>query len=287
MGDARQPAFISKQVVDGRYFFLDLAPRRDLELGVVCGGREQCAPDYEIDRQEFPFHAVEYVADGEGELLLGEQNHPLTPGSVFVYGPGVPHRIRSSRRRPLVKYFLTFSGRRARPLLEGGPHRLVRTRWIHDILDQLLDAGTLPRNVARRQCRMLLDLLAARLAIDAQPLDEAGSRSFQTYSRCRRYIEDHYRTIGGAAAVAAACGVAPAYLARLFRRFAQAGPYQFLVRLRMDAAADKLAQRDASVAAVAEMVGYLDPYHFSRVFKRAHGLSPRAFAGSVRRRTRA
>src|SRR5262245_47576984 len=95
------PAFVSAQVTDARRFYLNLKPRATTGLTVVCGGWEECTPDYTIDRKTFPFPSLEFVAAGRGELLLAGKRHELSPGTLFTYGPGVSHRIRTSADAPL------------------------------------------------------------------------------------------------------------------------------------------------------------------------------------------
>jgi AraC family transcriptional regulator, transcriptional activator of pobA len=52
---------------------------------------------------------------------------------------------------------------------------------------------------------------------------------------------------------------------------------QWIVALRMAEARRRLRETDERVDIVGERVGYPDPSHFSRVFRRVHGLSPTAF----------
>ena len=111
------PDFFSMHVSEARRFYLDLNPSRARPLVVVCGGVEQSTPAYSIQRGTFPFYSLEYVARGEGEVVLNGRRYPLQAGSVFSYGPGVPHRITGSAHHPLIKYFVDFSGRRAAQLL--------------------------------------------------------------------------------------------------------------------------------------------------------------------------
>jgi Helix-turn-helix domain len=59
------------------------------------------------------------------------------------------------------------------------------------------------------------------------------------------------------------------YLCRLFARFHNESPYQFLKRLRMDHASRILLARDATVKSMAAALGF-EPFHFSRVFKSVH-----------------
>ncbi len=48
----------------------------------------------------------------------------------------------------------------------------------------------------------------------------------------------------------------------------------FLTRLKMNYAAELLMKKHLSVKEAANAVSFFDPYHFSRVFKKIHGISP-------------
>jgi AraC-like DNA-binding protein len=122
----------------------------------------------------------------------------------------------------------------------------------------------------------LVDLLLARIEQQAQP------KSAVTYLRARKYIEEHYLSLRTVQQVAAACNVNRMYLARLFRRFAGTGAYQFITWLKMRRAAELLCQEGTTVRQVAERLAFADPFHFSRVFKRVHGLSPDRFVRRYR-----
>jgi AraC-like DNA-binding protein len=75
------------------------------------------------------------------------------------------------------------------------------------------------------------------------------------------------------------------YLCRLFKRYADETPLHRPTRLRTPRAADLLSGGGVLVKQAAEAVGYPDPYHFSRVFKRAFGIAPEAFTQAARRLT--
>jgi AraC-like DNA-binding protein len=77
--------------------------------------------------------------------------------------------------------------------------------------------------------------------------------------------------------IAAERHVNKAYLCRLFHRYDQQTPYQFLLRLKMNHAAEQLQQPGMLVKQVAEQAGFADPFHFSRVFRAVLGLSPARF----------
>jgi AraC-like DNA-binding protein len=62
-----------------------------------------------------------------------------------------------------------------------------------------------------------------------------------------------------------------------FARTMGCGPRRYLEQRRVDNAARALLETDRSVTEIARAAGYDDPYHFSRVFRRVRGVSPRAY----------
>jgi len=118
--EASHPPFIAKQILDSRYFFLNLAPRAQSALTIACGGWERCAPDYRIERTDFKFFGIEFVARGKGVLILDGVENELLPGSVFAYKPLTAHTIRTSPDDSLVKYFIDFFGRGAQRIIRRG-----------------------------------------------------------------------------------------------------------------------------------------------------------------------
>jgi AraC-like DNA-binding protein len=105
--------------------------------------------------------------------------------------------------------------------------------------------------------------------------------AFATYSRCKDYIEWKYLEVATLEAIAKACEVDAPYLCRLFARFHDESPYQFLIRLRMGHASRILLESDASVKSVAAALGFKDAFHFSRVFKSVHRVPPSRFRQSM------
>ena len=280
---ATHPPFIAEQVRDYRYFFLNLVPSPRSKLTVACGGVECCAPEYEIHRADFPFFGIEYVARGRGTIRLSQIESELVPGSVFAYRPFSAHRIRTDPGDPLVKYFIDFSGKAAGQIISPsvfGPDGLAHlydAQPIHEVYEQLLATGLKGGRMAPRLCSVLLELLSLRIEEYAhQPL-KIESRARQTFERCRTYLQTHFRSLCSVSELADRAHLDPAYLARLFDRFAGESPREMLTRLKVNEAAAHLIGGSYTVKEVAAQVGYSDPYHFSRVFKKYHGTAPTRF----------
>jgi AraC-like DNA-binding protein len=280
---AATPDFFSAQVSQARRFYLNLRPPRGTPLAVVCGGVEYCAPDYEIRRGSFPFYSIEYVARGEGELRLGSQRHRLHPGIVFAYGPGIRQQITTHPLKPLVKYFVDFAGlRSARWLRRAGlaPGRVSQVyppNEIQALFDELIRNGQRGTAHTPELCRQLLEALGVKLLEARAPLKRGDSLAYLTYQHCRQFMQEQFLRLRTLAQIARECHVDTAYLCRLFRRFDQQSPYQYLTRLKMNAAAARLQEPGALVKKVAADLGFTNPFHFSRVFKSVFAIAPEAF----------
>jgi AraC family transcriptional regulator of arabinose operon len=75
--------------------------------------------------------------------------------------------------------------------------------------------------------------------------------------------------------MAAIAGMSVPYFCSRFKKAFDLSPIQCLIQHRMHHAAQLLANKNLSVTQVAEQVGYEDLFHFSKMFKKHFGLSPR------------
>jgi AraC-like DNA-binding protein len=286
------PSLISRQIEEYRYFSLNLSSSSNSELTVVCGGWERCGPDYLIDRDDFGFYALEYVAKGKGLLTVDGVESKLMPGSVFAYKPFIAHSMQTSPDDPLVKYFIIFSGRDARSVISRkvlgarGIAYLHHSQSIHDLFEQMLETGQNNGVLAQRLCCVLLKLLSLRIEENAHALSEVHSRARQSFERCREELQKHFRTIQSVSELAGLTHFDPAYLSRLFYRFVGESPHEMLTRLKMNEAAAHLIGGQSTVKEIAAQVGFSDPYHFSRVFKKHHGIPPVRFQAARARQSR-
>ena len=284
-----EASFISTQVTSGEYYYLNLTPAKDDPEVVVCGGREQCSPAYRIERSRFKFYSIEFVSSGRGTLTIDGKNYPLRPGAIYCYGKRTPHIIETDPDNPMLKHFVDFTGSGLIDLMkstafgEGPPLFVSRPFRIRSIFENLITTGNTESRNRAALCALLLRQLILYADDTAMEPEAAFSPAWQTYLRCRQHIERNYLTTGTVAEAAAKCFVDQAYLARLFKRFAEESPLQLLTRLKMSKAADLLSTGKPLIKQVGEEVGYADPYHFSRVFKRVYGIPPETFSRAARR----
>lgn len=252
---------------------------------MVCGGWEECAPDYAIDRNGFSYLSIEFVAAGRGTLKMAGRTHPLEPGTIFSYGPGIAHRILTSPEHPLVKYFVDFGGEKAASLMQecrlspGTVTTLGGHADVRQAFDALIRLGAHHDRHTVRSAALQFELLLVAIDRASQPASPSERRARATFERCRNHLDQHFLSLKTIGAAAATCHLDVSYLSRLFRRFQGEPPFRYLQRLQMQWAAERLHNSDCLVREVADELG-IDPFQFSRMFKRIHGISPSAFLGT-------
>lgn len=278
------PKFVSTQVVDARRFFLDLDPATDVDLVAVCAGVETMRPEYLVDRTDFPYFAIELVASGEGYLAINGEVHTLLPGAIFAYGPRFPHRIRTHPAGGMVKYYLDFAGYSAFDLLldaglaqnpekyclltVGAYHELV------EIFELFLREANDPAQSKHRIFALIVELLLRKVAQLSLDVEQKFLKSHATFEEIRTYIDRNFLSLRSIHDVASACHVTSVYVSRLFKKFSEVGAYEYLLRQRMNHAAGMLVRDGVLVKEVAHEMGYADPFHFSKTFKKVYGVSP-------------
>lgn len=286
--DSRQ-AVLSTQVSDSRYFFLGLADERRAELVPAYGGFEQCNPDYLVQRDRPGFAAIELVVGGRGTVQLDGTTTALGAGLLFYYDPQTRLEIRTDATAPLAKYFLCFHGRSANRrfaaagLRAGGVVRLGLFAEVQHVFEELIREGGHHRPATNRLCAALVEILALKIEDLAGLPGRAAHAAEQTFLRCKDTIETQAASLATLGDITRAVGLESSQLCRLFRRHLGLSPYQYLLHRKMALAAERLMAPGALVKEAAAHVGFDDPFHFSRCFKKVHGLSPREFQRTLPR----
>jgi len=232
-------------------------------------------------------HALAYVRRGSFGCLACGRRHELVAGGVFVCRPGdeylCTHEHHAGGDECLSVHLSPEWAERF-----GGPADW-ETRGLPP-LAPLMMLGEIAGAAARGEHDAGLDeiglLFAARFASlrcgttarsDApRPLDRR--RAVET----ALWLDAHAHEPIDLERSAAQAGLGSFHFLRVFSAVVGTTPHQYLVRARLRKAAQALVGTETSITEIALDVGFGDVSHFVRSFRRAAGVSPRAFRQAAR-----
>jgi AraC family transcriptional activator of pobA len=231
------------------------------------------------------------IARGGGRGMFDGETHALSNGSLanvptgcvhaYTFTPGTEGWVVTIPAEVLDEGLAEGEGLRpllARPCVVDGTEEIVAT--IIAIFAAFDSRAFARAHELRARVALLAGLVARAIVADAPT---AGAQETNLQRRFEALVEDHYTEHWQVAAYAERLAVTPTHLSRIMRT-ATGQPASAALQERIIREARRnLAYSNLSVAQVAYALGYDDPAHFSRVFRRATGLSPRQF----RKRTEA
>ncbi len=106
------------------------------------------------------------------------------------------------------------------------------------------------------------------------------------YLLARLAVKRHYAKRLTLAVVAKALASSPRQLQRAYAQFGDGTFHEDLTARRLTAAAELLTQGSIPVRQVAGRVGYRQPSHFARAFRRRYGVSPSTYRTNLRQAAR-
>lgn len=140
---------------------------------------------------------------------------------------------------------------------------------------------TAPDEQSRRLASVLAEIARGYAARTPSPRGARNPAVDRSLSRALRLLHATPGARWTLRELSRRAGTSRAALVRKFRSLTGLSPLRYLARLRMDLAAARLLESDASLAEIAREVGYDSEFSFNRAFKRHRGLPPGAFRRSA------
>jgi|GEM_PF-1024072 len=268
------------QVLEAEYFYYEKETRQNKDLAIVCGGYEKCAPDYEIHQSDSPFFVIKYTIKGAGSFIKNSKKYGLKSGTLSSYGPEDKYRYKGDPKEPMEHIFVIFAGEEALSLLEKSTLAAKGVVQVTDpgktlyFIKTIMNNGFKKSNYSQQiNCSLLRAVLLEQASMQTNT-PSSFSLSYETYKRCKKVMDKNFSHIKSINELADSCAINIRYLARLFKRYDKVTPHEYIMRQKTQKAADLLLSSSRTVSEISYSLGFTDPYHFSRVFKRFYGMSP-------------
>lgn len=238
------------------------------ELNPVMCGYQQCSPGYSFGPAMRYHYLIHCVVEGKGTFYKGGKTYPVSKGEAFLIEPDEITTYVADKEDPWQYIWIEFTGALAHqlktlkvPVFKTDPALFFNIKKVETISN------------------MREEYLAGQLfLIIADIFKEKKNHNY--VEMAENYLLSNYMYPIRIESIATSIGLDRRYLARIFKAKTGRSMQQFLLEKRMEEA-KKLLKTGLSVTTVAGMVGYDDPFGFSKVFKTSCGISPKKFAKEI------
>ena len=231
-----------------------------------------CGPRIQRDFELVLLHS------GEGSVTVDGERRSLGIGAVALFLPNHREHFQFSRERETHHSWCSVSRAvmpRAMALeLAGAPASVQCSEFF----SRLFSSALIFECARNAHSPSVIERLGVLLFAEYLHLSEASrQRNHRTdpVNRALVYFENHFHEEGCLLEACRASGVSMNALIRHFAHELRTTPGRHLWKLRTEKGIAMLAKTGLTVAEIAYQCGFKTPFHFSRLVKKHHGVSPR------------
>jgi AraC-like DNA-binding protein len=199
-------------------------------------------------------------------------------GQVVIIPPGSPHSYGADPDNPWTLWWVHLAGAHLSDFLSAaGITASAHVRHVSDSFRAVALVEEIVRWMDKDSTQGSLVSAAGAawhlLALLATDQPTADARS-SVIEKARDYLRNHLDERVSLADLAAMASMSTSHFSVLFRRQIGFPVLKYQTQLRMARARELLDTSDRPVSVIAHLVGYDDPFYFSRQFRAVHRATP-------------
>lgn len=223
-----------------------------------------------------------YVAAGTAWFEIDGNRQPVHAGSMILYRPFEPQHYEYYGQDGPEIYWVHFTGGQVEHILEEyrirGTLQCKRvdacSRLFQNMIRELKNCAPGFQDLLAMYLRQIL-ILIWREGLSERSHTEQKFR--EQMEQAIRYFTDNLDQQISIENYAGSIGMSVSWFLRCFKAYTRQSPKQYITALRINNAVNLLENTNYPVSQIAAMVGYDDPFYFSRLFRKTKGVSPSSY----------
>lgn len=271
-----------------------------LEDDVYLGHRDEKVPyfinssgyikigDYDVSlkRTRVDFYLI-YLINGAGHYILGGDTMTAKAGSIVLYRPGQHQDYYYKGFEKTELYWIHFTGSQFENLLneleltDGNIFQVGIHREYITLFESIIHELQIKNPPFHQLCTSyLLQLLASysRAAKRLQGGEKTSGNS--NMEKVIKAMNEEFQQEHAVAYYAEMANLSLFQFIRSFKKLTGFTPARYIEKIRIAKARELLRDSSLSIAEISAIAGYRDPFYFSKVFKKASGITPSEYRNS-------
>lgn len=238
------------------------------------------------------FIELSFVTSGSVDYLIENNNYTLRKGQVLISNPGIYHKELFNPNTNCRELHLgltninIFSNYKKNFIDVGDKNVLTLNTYRNEILKTCNEIIEEQKRHKQTSPFMLKSLVMKLIVLLHREINEEtpnlDSQEFSFKSREKKtivetitkYLNENYTQDISLYTLSRNMYLSPVYISKIFKEIMGDSPINYLIQIRLSKARLLLKDTDYSIKTISKMVGYNDPYYFSKLFKKYYGISP-------------
>ncbi len=253
-----------------------------LRTRVLTANHSRLSPTWSCPRTVDPFARIYLIASGEASVRVGDTAMALTPGGLYLFPAHRPLGYHCPDKVEILWAHFTaevLSGLDLFDYLDCRchvrPHEPAHIRSLLARLVRIHGSGAPAETL--ESGGILRQLLAPFLHTTDPQRMAAHRQKLLRLGPVLAYVDAHLGEPLRVPDLARLVHLEPTHFSRVFARTLGVPPVRYVLQKRIERAMRRLWETDATLAALADELGFSDAFHLSKTFKRLTGFSPQEF----------
>lgn len=234
-------------------------------------------------------HEFIFFIKGKGSIMIENKRYPIKEGMLFYMRPDVLYSIEIDTEEPL--YFLSVHFSYAYVRFDGSKwgvkdevnmlsmnpaHELRDYYVVEDIFKKLVVCW----NEKQPGYEFITKTWLQQLLIAIYQNIKKHNQNYSTSLKVEKIIEYMHQNVNSRLtlpALAERVHWSSFYLSRVFKNTTGYAVIEYFNKIKMDKAKELIIEGDKKIKEVAQALGFVDEFYFSRMFKKIEGISPSEF----------
>ncbi|OFX57327.1 MAG: hypothetical protein A2066_16855 [Bacteroidetes bacterium GWB2_41_8] len=241
------------------------------------------------DQVKLDDHQLIFCTKGGGIIQISGDLVPFNQNQYCIIPQGFTFKIQTGDTDPSVFLTCKFNGEKSkimekdftvvRDLIPSVNNMVANRMMLFDELFSNLTKGFYNANY--QYINLCFGHLLATFIYASRTSDDLMEEQNPGISHAIQFMEQNLSKKLSLDEIAEAAGYSPSYLTTLFRKKTGYSPSSYFSHLKITKACEYLDFSKVKIKEISFLMGYSDPYYFSKDFQKKMGISPRNYRKRV------